>query len=162
VNRLLLPAVVAVIVAMPLAGRSAGMDAMQYYVGTWACKAGDVGKPQQNATATYTLEGGVLRQWIVVPAQGSMKMPYYLSSATTYDSKKGMYVQTNLDNQNMWSIDYAKPWTGNVEMWRDHMTADGKLTHSLVTRTNASSFSFASYPSLTSTKPNFAGSCTRS
>ncbi len=148
--------------AVPLAARSAGMDSMRYYVGTWSCQAGQPGKPQQNATSTYTLDGGVLRQWVAVPAQGKMKAPYYFSSSTTWDSKKRMYVQTSLDSEAAWSVDYAAPWSGNMEKWTDHATADGKLGHSTATRTNQGSFTFMGYAGTTGTKAVFAGTCTRS
>lgn len=137
------------------------MSDLQYYVGTWTCQAGVSGKPPSNATATYTLDNGVLRQWVSVPVQSGMKRGYYLSSATTYDAKKGMFVQSNLDSDAAWSIDYAKPWTENTEQWADHVSST-KLEHSTVTRTNQNSFSFLGYSSLTSTTPTFKGSCTRS
>lgn len=161
VRNFALLAALAVALATPVATRSAGMDEMQYYVGTWACQAGEPGKAPSHATATYTLDGGVLRQWVTVPVQTGMKKGYYLSSATTYDAKKGMYVQTNMDSDNAWSVDYAKPWTGNMEQWADHLSS-GKPGHSTVTRTNQSSFSFLGYSTLTSTTPSFKGSCTRS
>jgi hypothetical protein len=147
--------------AAPVATRSAGMDDLQYYVGTWACQAGEPGKPPSHATATYTLDGGVLRQWVAVPVQSGMKRAYYFNSATTYDAKKGLFVQANLDSDAAWSIDYAKPWTGNMEQWADHASSS-KPGHSTVTRTNQNSFSFVGYPTLTSTTPSFKGSCTRS
>lgn len=160
-RNLALLAVLAVAFAAPVATRSAGMSDLQYYVGTWTCQAGVSGKPPSNATATYTLDNGVLRQWVSVPVQSGMKRGYYLSSATTYDAKKGMFVQSNLDSDAAWSIDYAKPWTGNTEQWADHVSST-KLEHSTVTRTNQNSFSFLGYSSLTSTTPTFKGSCTRS
>lgn len=157
----MLLAVLAIAFAAPVITRSAGMDDMQYYVGTWNCKAGEPGKAPSNATATYTLDGGVLRQWVSVPVQSGMKKAYYLNAATTYDAKKGMYVMANMDSDSAWSVDYAKPWTGNTEQWADHVTS-GKPGHSTVTRTNQNSFSFMGYPTLTSTTPNFKGTCTRS
>jgi hypothetical protein len=67
-------------------GRSTmGMGPEQYYVGTWNCMAGPVGKPPSKATATFTLDSGVLRQWVLVPAQGKMKTAYVIEIATTYD-----------------------------------------------------------------------------
>lgn len=160
-RNLALLAALAVAFAVPVATRSAGMTDMQYYVGTWNCQAGEPGKAPSHATATYTLDGGVLRQWVSVPVQTGMKRAYYFSSATTYDAKKTMYVQANLDSDSAWSIGYAKPWTGNTEQWADHATSS-KPGHSTVTRTNQNSFSFVGYPTPTSTTPNFKGSCTRS
>ncbi|MGA8575414.1 MAG: hypothetical protein WB609_06945 [Candidatus Cybelea sp.] len=40
--------------AVPAAAQpSTGMAAMQYYVGTWSCMAGNVGQPPVKATATF-------------------------------------------------------------------------------------------------------------
>ncbi len=153
----------AVAVGAPAAAQSAtGMGALQYYVGTWSCEAGTVGQPATKATATYALDSGVLRGWIVVPAQGKMTKPYSFSSATSYDAKDGRYVQSTLDNDAVWSVSFAKPWTGETELWIDHTTSNGKLTHGETVRTSATAFSFSSYPTLTSTKANFKGTCTRS
>jgi hypothetical protein len=153
----------ALAVVVPAGAHAAtGMAAMQYYVGSWSCTAGDVGQTPSKATATYTLDSGVLHGFVLVPAQGKMTKPYAFSAATTYDSKNDRYVQTTLDNLSVWSVAYAKPWTGNTEMWMDHASSSGKLTHGTTVRTNTNSFSFAGYPTLTSSTPNFKGSCTRS
>ncbi|MGA7355093.1 MAG: hypothetical protein WBW76_06665 [Candidatus Cybelea sp.] len=155
--------VLAAMMAAPAVAQSmSGMDAMQYYVGTWSCQAGAVGQPASNATATYTLDSGVLRGWVNVPPQGKMTTPYVLNIATTYDSKSNRYVQTQLDNQAHWSTSFAQPWTGSIEQWTDQATADGKLGRSETIRTNQNSFSFDGYPSMAATQPDFKGSCTRS
>lgn len=147
----------------PSAAQSAtGMAAMQYYVGAWSCMAAPTGQPKQKATATYSMDDGVLRMWVVVPKQGKMKSDYAFQSAMVYDAKAGRYVQSNLDTQAAWSISTAKPWSGNTEVWYDKQSNDGKLGRGETVRTNQSSFSFESYPSATSTKPSFGGTCTRS
>jgi hypothetical protein len=138
-----------------------GAGALQYYVGTWACEAGTVGKPASKATATYTLDSGVLRQWVVVPPTGKMKSEYALQLSTSYDPKNKRYVQAEVDNQGNWSIDYAKPWTGNTEQWMDHASSTTP-GHSNTVRTDQNHFSFEADPSMTATKPTFKGSCTRS
>jgi hypothetical protein len=153
----------ALVFATPAAAQATtGTASLQYYVGTWSCQAGSVGQPPSKATATYTLDSGVLREWVDVPAQGKMTKPYMLSIATTYDAKKGRYVQTGLDNMGGWWVSYATPWTGNTEQWADHANSDNKLGHGQTVRTNQNTFSFSDYPTLTATKPNFKGSCTRS
>ena len=163
IKTLALSALALAVIIVPAGAQAAtGMAAMQYYVGTWSCSAGNVGQTPSKATATYALDSGVLQGSVLVPAQGKMTKPYAFSAATSYDSKSGRYVQTSLDNQSVWSVSYAKPWTGNTEMWMDHASSTGKLTHGTTVRTNATSFSFAGYPTLTSTTPNFKGSCTRS
>ena len=50
--------------AQMMSGTSS-MSGMQYYVGTWSCMAGSVGQPQSKATATFTMESGLLRQYVV-------------------------------------------------------------------------------------------------
>ena len=97
-----------------------GMDPMQYYVGSWSCMAGPVGQTPSKATATYTLDSGVMRGWVLVPPQGKMKTAYALEIVTTYDAKNHRFVQIQLGNDSNWSVDYAKPWTGNTEQWVDH------------------------------------------
>lgn len=157
-------AALAIAVLLPAGARSAtGMDAMQYYVGTWSCLAGDVGQTPSKATATYSLDNGVLRGWVVVPPTGKMKTAYAFSADIAYDSKNGRYVQTSVDNMNAsWDVQYAKPWTGNTELWADHVNGYGKLGHTQVVRNSASMFSFQSWATMTSPKPNFKGSCTKS
>jgi hypothetical protein len=152
----------AIIVAAPAAAQSAtGMGAMQYYVGTWSCSAGMVGQAASTATATYTLDSGVLHAWINVPKQGKMKSVYAFSEATTYDAKNARYVETRLDNLASWGVAYAKPWTGNTETWTDHATSDGKLTRGNTVRVSQNEFTFDNYPSQSATKVDFKGSCHR-
>lgn len=139
-----------------------GMAAMQYYVGTWSCQAGPIGSPPNTATATFTIDSGVMRQWVLVPAQGKMKSPYVLSIATTYDAKNGRYVEALLDNGANWTVSFAQPWTGNTEQWTDQSSSDGKLGHSQTVRTDQNSFTFTGYPTVTSTTPVFQGTCNRS
>jgi hypothetical protein len=139
-----------------------GMAALQYYVGTWSCMAGPIGTPPNTATATFTIDSDVMRQWVVVPAQGKMTSPYVLSIATTYDAKNGRYVETFLDNTAGWSVSFAQPWTGNTELWTDQSTYNGKLGHSQTIRTDQNSFTFTGYPTVTSTQPDFKGTCNRS
>ncbi len=155
-------AVLAAIASAPIAAQSAtGMAAMQYYVGNWTCAGGTPGQPPSKATLTYTLEGDVLRQWVVVAAQGKMTSPYMLSIAITYDSKNGRYVQTGLDNTASWWISYAKPWSGSTEMWADHANSTGKLGHGTAVRAQ-NSYTYTGYETMTATKPNFKITCTRS
>lgn len=140
-----------------------GMAAMQYYVGAWNCEGGTVGQPpSKNVSATYTLDNGVLREWVVVPMQGKMKSAYALQITTIWDSKNHRYVQTGLGNDAGWWVDYAKPWTGNTEHWVDHANSTPPLGHGQTVRTSSNRFDFTSYPTLTSTKPSFKGYCTRS
>lgn len=149
--------------AQMMSGQSTmGMGPMQYYVGSWSCMAGPVGKPPSKATATYTLDSGVMRGWVLVPAQGKMKSAYALEIVTTYDAKNHRFVQTQLGNDSNWSVDYAKPWTGNTEQWADHANSVPPLGHSQTIRTSQNRFDFMGYATLTSMKPAFKGYCTRS
>jgi hypothetical protein len=139
-----------------------GMAAMQYYVGSWSCMVGNVGQAAYKSTASYTMDAGILRESVIVPATGKMKTSYAASSAISYDSKDHRYVQTWLGNIADWSVDYLKSWNGNTEQWVDHATSAAAPGHSQTVRTSQNRFDFAAYPTLTSTKAVFKGYCTRS
>jgi hypothetical protein len=148
------------LVAAPASAQPAsGMAAMQYYVGHWSCLAGSVGRPMSPASVTTTMDAGVLRQLILVPARGASKA-FTLVLNIAYDAKAKRYVQVSADSGAAWGISYAKPWTGSTEIWFDHATSDNKPGRSTVTRAT-SSYSFLGYPTATATKPNFKGSCKR-
>ena len=154
---------VAVIVAAPTSVRAAsGAAALQYYIGTWSCRAGAIGRPASKSTVIYTFDSGLLREWVDVPPQGKMATPYLNSIATSYDAKKGRYVQTGMDNDGFWWVSYAEPWTGNTEQWTNHASSDNNIRRYKWVRTNRNSFSFTEYPSRTATKPDFRGTCSRS
>ena len=131
---------------------------MQYYVGSWTCVAGNTGEKPVNATVEYTMNSGVLREFVLVPAQGKMKTAYALSIDQSWDAKNGRYVSTSNDNDGGWSVSFAKPWTGSTEQWVDHASST-KPGHSTTIRDNANAFHFMSYPSPTSMTANFKGSC---
>jgi hypothetical protein len=157
---LLLCAFVAAAVAPAAAQTSGGMAAMQYYVGSWTCLAAD--EPDSNSTATYAIENGVLRDTVVVPAQGKMTTPYELAIATTFDAKNNRYVQTSLDSTATWAVSFAKPFTGNTEEWVNSATSDGKLGRVQVVRTNEKAFDIIGYSTTTQAKPDFKVTCRRS
>jgi hypothetical protein len=155
--------VLAAVIVLPAAAQSSGgMAAMQYYVGNWTCTGGDVGQPPQRATLAYTLDSGILREWVVVPAQGKMKSPYMLSIATTYDSKNGRYAETALDNTSAWWVSYAKPFAGNTETWIDRENSTGILTRAVIVRADQNTFTVAAYATIGAMKPNFKLTCKRS
>jgi hypothetical protein len=124
--------------------------------------AGNVGQPPSHATATYALDGGLLREFVLVPAQGKMTSPYTLQIAITYDAKRHRFAQTGLGNDGEWWVSYAKPWSGTTESWIDHATANNKPGHSENVRESSNHFSFMSWDAPTGGKVNFKGSCTRS
>ena len=155
-------AFVAAAVAPAGAQTSGGMAAMQYYVGAWACACGAPGEPPSNATATYAIENGIMRDSVVVPPQGKMTAPYQLIIVTTFDAKNNRYVQTRLDTEPIWSVSFAKPFTGNTEEWVDNVTYDGKLGHVKVVRTDHNTFTIAGYSTMSQAKPGFNVTCHRS
>jgi hypothetical protein len=157
---LVLFAFIAAAVAPAGAQTPGGMAAMQYYVGTWACAA--AGEPDSNATATYAIENGVMRDSVVVPPQGKMTESYQLAIVTVFDAKNNRYVQTSLDNQAMWAVSFAKPFTGNTEEWVNNVTYDGKLGHVEVVRTDQNTFDITGYSTMSQTKPDFKVTCHRS
>jgi hypothetical protein len=146
----------------PLGAQSAsGMAAMQYYVGSWSCVGTQTGQQPTKATLTFTLDDSLLREWILVPAQGKMKAPYALAVVTSYDPKHSRYIQTNNDNTSVWSVAYAQAFSGNTEQWVDHANSSGKLGHGTLVRTDQNTFNYTGYPALTG-KPNFKAICHRS
>jgi len=138
-----------------------GMSGMQYYVGNWSCMGGQPKKAPVRATISYAMDGGLMREWIVAPAQKGMKTPYYESVATTYDAKHNRYVEAGMDNTGGWGVTYVT-LSGDTETGVDHATADGKLGHSITHRVNNTTFTFTGYPTLTSTIANFQATCHRS
>jgi len=159
-KRLSLLLLLAAALTAPAGAAGGGMDAMKYYVGSWTCMAGSTDQKPSSATVEYTLNDGVLRQWVLVPAQGKMKTPYGLSIAYSWDAKNGHYVSAQTDNEGSWSVSYAKPWTGSTEEWIDHANS-GKLTRNTTVRDGENAFHFMGYPTTTSTTANFKGSCKR-
>jgi hypothetical protein len=153
----------AVIVVAPNSVRAAsGAAALQYYVGTWSCQAGAIGKLASKSTVIYTFDSGLLREWVDVPPHGKMVTPYVNSITTSYDAEKGRYIQTGMDNEGNWWVSFAEPWTGNTEQWTNHVSSDNNVRRYTWVRTNWNTFSFTEYPSRTATKPDFGGTCNRS
>jgi hypothetical protein len=152
-----------VALTMPVAAQSAtGMDALQYYVGTWTCTGGNVGTPSQTATVTFTLDSGILREWIVVAAQGNMKNPYAISAAFSYDSKNDRFAQAGTDSISEWWVSYAKPWTGDTEDWTDQQNSTGKLGRSQIVRSAQDTYVYTGWETVTAPNPNFKVTCQRS
>ncbi|HZY98538.1 MAG TPA: hypothetical protein VFE36_03110 [Candidatus Baltobacteraceae bacterium] len=151
---------IAATVASAGAQTTGRMAAMQYYVGTWACAA--VGEPDSNATATYAIENGTMRDLVVVPPQGKMTAAYELAIVTTFDAKHNRYVQTSLDNQATWAVSFAKPFTGTTEEWVNNVTFDGKLGRAEVARTDQNTFDITGYSTMSQTKPDYKVICHRS
>jgi hypothetical protein len=149
--------------SVPVVAQSAtGMGAMQYYVGNWTCTGGNVGEPSEKATVNFTLDSGLLREWIVVAPQGKMKNPYTISAAFSYDSKNDRFAQAGLDNVSEWWVSYAKPWTGNTEQWADHQNSTGKLGRSQIVRSGQDTYVYTGWETMTAPKPNFKVTCQRS
>lgn len=142
-------------------GAASGPAALQYYVGTWSCRAGVVGKPAVKSTVTYTLSSGLLHEWVDVPAQGMMTKPYLNSIAISYDSGQRRFVQTGTDNEGFWWVSFAEPWTGNTERWTNQAASDHKIRRYEWVRASRNTYSFTEYPSLTAKVPDFKGTCSR-
>jgi hypothetical protein len=138
-----------------------GMSAMQYYVGSWTCRGGNVSKPPVHATLRLTLANDILNEWVTVPVQTGMTTAINESILTAYDAKNNRYVSVDLHNNARWGVTYAT-LDGNTETDVDHATWDGKLGHGVVDRVNNSTFTVTAYPTLTSTKADFKATCHRS
>jgi hypothetical protein len=154
-------AVGATAAALPAGAQSAGVSALQYYVGTWACTGGPPGKPQSKATITYTLDSGILHSTIAAPKQNGMTQPYLQSSSTTYDAKNNRYIAGGVSNDPM---TFTSAWTlsGNVETSRDLSVSSGKPGHGTTVRNSSSMFTYTGYPTMTSTRPSFKATCRKS
>jgi hypothetical protein len=144
----------ALVVALP-ARSATGMEAMQYYVGTWSCTGGVVGKPPGHATLKYTMNGDVLQTWIQAPKG------YVQSSATSYDSKNGHYVGTGVANDSTWFVSYTTI-SGNTETSVDHANDSGKLGHGVTVRNGSTNFTYTGYPTVSGGKPDFKATCEKS
>ncbi len=131
-----------------------GMTAMQYYLGTWSCTGGTIGKPPGHATLTYTMNGNVLQDWIRAPKG------YVQSSALTYDSKNDRYVSAGVANTNHWFVSYTT-LSGNTETSVDHASS-GTLVHGITVRTSSTTFTYTGYPALSAGKPDFKATCRKS
>lgn len=148
---------------LPVATQSAtGMDALQYYVGNWTCTGGNIGSPPQTATVSFTLDSGILREWIEVAAQGTMKNPYAISAAFSYDSKSDRFAQAGTDSISEWWVSYAKPWTGDTEDWADQQNSTGKLGRSQIVRSAHDTYVYTGWETMTAPNPNFKVTCQRS
>ncbi len=133
---------------------------LSYYAGTWSCMAGNAGEKPMHATAVFTLDAGLLREYVMVPPGGQMKYPYTLQIAITYDAKHHRFVDVGEGNDGGWWVSYAKPWTGTVESWVDHANSDG-LGRNVTTRESHDRFSFVNWDKVMGGKVVFKGYCTR-
>jgi len=157
---LLLVALVAATVAPASAQTPVGMSAMQYYVGTWACSA--AGEADSNATATFTIQNGVMHDSVILLPQGKMTVPYELTIITTFDPKNNRYVRTSIDSQAAWAVSFEKPFTGNTEEWVDNAASNGKLGRTEIVRTDQKTFNLTGYSTQSQAKPDFTVTCHRS
>lgn len=165
-KRLLGVSILAIALAAPAsaqmmsASSMGGANALQYYVGTWSCMAGNVGETPSKATATYTMMSGLLHETVNVPPSGKMKTAYVASGSFIYDGKNHRYIETWIGNDAGWSVSYAKPWSGSTETWDDVQNSSGKLGRTVIVRT-PNRFDFTGYTTIASSKPVFKGYCTR-
>ena len=136
-----------------------GMDAFDYYVGTWACVGGPTSFPPVKATFVGVMDAGLMRQTVSVPVQKGIKVPISQTMVVSYDGK-GHYNQAPIENDGSWEVSQAPPWTGNTEIWTDLATADGKLGHGQTVRTDQNHFTFTGFGASGST-PVFTVTCQR-
>lgn len=142
------------VVTVP-ARSATGMAAMQYYVGTWSCMGGPVGKQPGHATLKYTMSGDILQQWIQAPKG------YIQSASTSYDSKNGRYINAGVANDNTWFISYTT-LTGNTESSVDRANDSGKLGRGTTVRTSNTNFTYTGYPTVSGGKADFKATCQKS
>jgi hypothetical protein len=76
------------IIAAPI--RSAASDRMAplaFYVGTWTCADGPIGRPTHQGTRTFAMRGGVMFESIVIPRQGDLPRPSVTNATFAFDEK---------------------------------------------------------------------------
>jgi hypothetical protein len=145
----------------PMSAQSAsGMAAMQYYVGSWSCTGGMIDDPT-HASVTYTMDNGILHQWVSVAPTAKMKQPFYIAFEMSWDAKHQRYSETALNYLGGWYVSYAKPFMGNTEHWTDAAASDGKLGWGEAVRVDQNTSTYTGYASMTSKSPDFKVSCTR-
>lgn len=137
-----------------------GMAAMQYFVGTWACKVTPIGGGSLDVSLKFVMDSGILREWDEVRVPGR-PTPYTISKSISFDARNGRWVQTQVDGEGAWIVSYLKPWTGNTEAWLDEAAFGGKLGRDETIRTNANTFGFRRYANPANKKPDLEGICTR-
>jgi hypothetical protein len=141
--------------AATLPARSAtGMEAMQYYVGTWSCTGGLIGKQPFHFTVTYAMNGAILRSWL--SAKG-----YVQSGSLAYDSKNHRYINAAVANDGTWFVAYATV-SGTTESSIDHVTSDGKLGRLMIMRTSNTSFTSTGYSAISGGKVFLEATCRKS
>ncbi|MGP8100016.1 MAG: hypothetical protein ACLQHL_04490 [Candidatus Cybelea sp.] len=138
-----------------LPARSAtGMEAMKYYVGTWSCTGGPIGKQPFHFRLRYAMNGGILQSWL--SANG-----YVQSGSLTYDSKNDRYINAAVANDGTWFVAYATI-SGTAESSIDHVTSEGKLGRLIIVRTSNTSFASTGYPAVSDGKAFFKATCRKS
>jgi hypothetical protein len=131
-----------------------GMEAMQFYVGTWSCVWGVVGKEPYHFTSTYTMSDGILRNWVA--AKG-----YAQSGSIAYDSKNHRYINSAVANDGTWYVAYATI-SGGTESSVDHVTSDGELGRLIIVRTSGTSFAATGYSAVSGGKVVIKATCRKS
>jgi hypothetical protein len=145
----------ALVLTVALPARSAtGMEAMQYYVGTWSCAGGIIGKQPLHFMLRYTMSGGVLRSWL--SAKG-----YVQSGSLTYDPKNHRYINAAVANDGTWFVAYATI-SGTAESSVDHVTNDGKLGRLIIVRISSTRFASTGYSRVSNGEAFSKAACQKS
>ena len=154
-------AVVSAVVAAALtlaatlpAPSATGMEAMRYFVGTWSCTGGTIGKQPFHFTIRYTMSGDILRSWLL--AKG-----YVQSASLTLDSKNHRYINAAVANDGTWFVAYATI-SGQTETSIDHVTSDGKLGRLRIVRTSSTTFASTGYSAVSGGKALIEATCRKS
>ncbi len=137
------------------------MDALQFYIGKWACLERKASDPPLSSTFTFVMESNLMRQWIARPKQGSMQVPYVVNSTFAYDATRHRYVQTEMDNEAAWYVSVAEPWQGNTIRWVDLATSTESFPAGEMTRISDTAFTVESFAKAGDKAPNYTASCKR-
>jgi hypothetical protein len=136
------------------AGSATGMAALQYYVGTWSCTSGAIGKQPFHFTAKYAMNGDILQSRLY-------SKEFVQGSSLTYDSKNHRYIDAAVLNDGTWFVAYATI-SGRTETSIDHVTSDGKLGRLIIVRTSSTSFDSTIYSAVSGGKALIKSTCRKS
>jgi hypothetical protein len=148
-------------VALPVRATAINpMAALAFYVGTWSCSDGLIGRPTHEGTWTFAMRGGIMYELILIPTQGDLSSPSISNATFAFDTKDNHYVETEMDNTAAWYVSVAKPPWKDTIRWRD-VASWTRLAHWEMSRIDGDHFIVESFPAATATKPNYRAVCKR-
>jgi len=153
-------AVLAITVAPVHSATPDRMAPLGFYVGTWSCVDGPIGRGTHKGTWTFEMRSGVMFESIIIPKQRDVPYPSVTNATFAFDQKNNRYVETEMDNTAAWYVSVAKPDWKNVISWKD-IASWTQLSHWDMARLDLNHFMVVAYPTATAIRPNYKGVCKR-